>query len=57
MRSIYSLLRNKLGAASVEYALILAIIGAGIAAGIVLLGQDITGTQSNAGAVIQDFSY
>ena len=57
MRSIYSFLRSKSGAAAAEYALILAIIGAGIAAGIIILGQDISSALSSAGAVIQGFTY
>jgi len=51
MRSIYSFLRAKAGASGAEYALILAILGAGIAAGIIILGVDMPGTQPSAGTV------
>jgi len=57
MRSIYSYLRSKKGAAAAEYALILAIIGAGIAAGIIILGEDISSALSSAGSVIEGFTY
>lgn len=57
VRGIYSFLRSKSGAAAAEYALILAIIGAGIAAGILVLGQDISSALSSAGAVIKGFVY
>jgi len=57
MRSIYGFLRNKKGAAAAEYALILAIIGAGIAAGIIILGEDISSALSSAGSVIKGFTY
>ena len=57
MRNIYSFLRSKSGAAAAEYALILAIIGAGIALGIVILGADISSALTSAGSVISGFVY
>ena len=57
VRGIYSFLRSRSGAAAAEYALLLAIIGAGIAAGILVLGADISSALSSAGAVIQGFVY
>jgi pilus assembly protein Flp/PilA len=57
VRHLYSLLRSKSGAAAAEYALILAIIGAGIALGIVILGADISSALTSAGSVIKGFVY
>jgi pilus assembly protein Flp/PilA len=57
VRHLYSFLRSKSGAAAAEYALILAIIGAGIALGIVILGADISSALTSAGSVIKGFVY
>ena len=49
------LLKGESGRAALEYALILAIIGAGIALGIVILGADISSALTSAGSVIKGF--
>ena len=44
-------------AAAAESALILAIIGAGIAAGLLFLGEDISSAFSSAGALITSYAH
>ena len=48
MRTLFKLLRSCAGASAVEYALILAIVGTGIAIASVLLGQAIAGSMNDA---------
>jgi pilus assembly protein Flp/PilA len=45
-------LRNESGAAAAEYALILAIVGAGIAAAALTLGQNISTAINDAASII-----
>lgn len=49
--------RDEAGAAAAEYALILAIIGSGIAIAAVALGDSIAGALGRAGAVIDAQEY
>lgn len=49
--------RDESGAAAAEYALILAIVGAGIAGAAFYLGQQIDTSISGAGNVIRDCGY
>lgn len=51
---IARLVRDDSGASAAEYALILAIIGAGIAAASLALGNSISGAMSSAGDCISD---
>jgi pilus assembly protein Flp/PilA len=48
MNKIVAFLRDESGASAAEYALILAIVGAGIAAASILLGTAINGAVSGA---------
>jgi pilus assembly protein Flp/PilA len=57
MRSIFAFLRDDSGAAAAEYALLLAIIGSGLAAGAILLGQDISHALSKAGSSISSMNF
>jgi pilus assembly protein Flp/PilA len=54
---IKSYLRNESGAAAAEYALILAIVGAGIAAAALTLGQDISTAMNDAASVVASVSF
>ena len=47
-----SLRRNELGAAAAEYALILAVVGGGIAVAALALGVSISGAMGRASAII-----
>lgn len=53
---IRDFVRNDTGAAAAEYALILAIVGAGIAAAAIALGTSISGAMDTAGDCIEDSS-
>jgi pilus assembly protein Flp/PilA len=57
MRSVIPFLPDESGAAAAEYALILAIIGAAISTGMVILGGDISSAYSSAATVIIGFSF
>jgi pilus assembly protein Flp/PilA len=57
MRSILSFLRDETGAAAAEYALILAIVGAGLATAAVALGTDIATALSYAGSAISGTNF
>jgi pilus assembly protein Flp/PilA len=57
MRSILSFFRDETGAAAAEYALILAIVGAGLATAAVALGIDIATALSNAGSAISGTNF
>ena len=48
MTTFVRMLRDQSGASAAEYALILAIVGAGIAAATLLLGQSISNSMSSA---------
>jgi len=52
MRAIIDFLRDETGASAAEYALILAIVGAGIAGAMVALGGVITTAMERAGNCI-----
>lgn len=52
MKGFLKLLRNESGASAAEYALILAIIGAGIAVAAYNLGVSISSAMSDAGSCI-----
>ncbi len=52
MNKIIGFLRDESGASAAEYALILAIVGAGIAAAMVSLGGALTNALGNATATI-----
>lgn len=52
MNSIISFLRNESGAAAAEYALILAIVGAGIAVAAVALGGAVSAAINGAAGVV-----
>ena len=57
MSKIVSFLRDESGASAAEYALILAIVGTGIAVAAVFLGGSIGNAVNNAGSCIdQDWS-
>ncbi len=57
MHSILAFVRDDSGAAAAEYALLLAIIGSGLAAGAILLGQDISDALSKAGSAISSMTF
>lgn len=57
MRSILAFFRDETGAAAAEYALILAVIGGGIAAAALGLGQAISTALSGASSVIGTISF
>lgn len=57
MRKIVSYFQDESGAAAAEYALILAIIGAGIATAAVTLGKDIASAMNSAGSAIASYTY
>jgi pilus assembly protein Flp/PilA len=48
MKTILKLLRSNSGASAVEYALILAIVGTGIALAAVLLGDAVAGSMNDS---------
>ena len=52
MKTLINLLRDESGAAAAEYALILAIVGTGIAVAAIALGTSISTAMTNAGACI-----
>jgi pilus assembly protein Flp/PilA len=52
-----SYLKNESGAAAAEYALILAIVGAGIAAAALTLGHDISTAMNDAASVVASVSF
>lgn len=52
MSKFFSFLKDENGASAAEYALILAIVGAGIAGAATLLGTNITTALNNAGTCI-----
>jgi pilus assembly protein Flp/PilA len=54
MKTLIRMLKDNSGAAAAEYALILAIVGAGIAAAAFALGEDIAGAMGNAGDCISN---
>jgi pilus assembly protein Flp/PilA len=53
---IRDFVRDESGAAAAEYALILAIVGAGIAGAAIYLGGKISGAMSNAGDCVENTS-
>ena len=54
MTKFVSFLKEEAGASAAEYALILAIVGAGIALAAIALGGTISGAMSDAGACISN---
>lgn len=54
MNTFVKMLRDESGASAAEYALILAIVGAGIAVAALGLGTSISTAMDNAGACIDD---
>ena len=52
MRNFINMLRDQSGASAAEYALILAIVGAGIAVAAFYLGKSISNAMSDAGSCI-----
>lgn len=52
MKTFIHMLKDQSGASAAEYALILAIVGAGIALAAIALGTTISGAMANAGACI-----
>ena len=52
MKTFIRMLKDDMGAAAAEYALILAIVGAGIALAAFNLGTDISGAMDDAGDCI-----
>ncbi len=52
MSKLIEFLRDESGASAAEYALILAIVGAGVAGAMVLLGQTISTAMGTAGTCI-----
>lgn len=52
MKTFVSMLKDESGASAAEYALILAIVGAGIAVAAYNLGTSISGAMSKAGSCI-----
>jgi pilus assembly protein Flp/PilA len=52
-----SLLKNESGAAAAEYALILAIVGAGIAAAAITLGNDISTAINDAASIVASVTF
>ena len=57
MRSILAYLRDDSGAAAAEYALILAIVGAGLATAAFTLGTDIASALTAAGNAISSMTF
>ena len=57
MGKLLAFFRNETGAAAAEYALLLAIIGSGLAAGAILLGRDISDALSKAGSAISGMTF
>ena len=54
---LVSYLKNESGAAAAEYALILAIVGAGIAAAALTLGRDISTAMNDAASVVAGVTF
>jgi pilus assembly protein Flp/PilA len=54
MNKIVAFLRDESGASAAEYALILAIVGAGIAVAAIALGESISGAMDKAGDCIEN---
>ena len=52
MKTFINMLKDESGAAAAEYALILAIVGTGIAVAAIALGTSISTAMTNAGACI-----
>ena len=52
MRTFINMLKDESGASAAEYALILAIVGAGIAVAAFYLGKSISNAMSDAGSCI-----
>ncbi|HWJ58220.1 MAG TPA: Flp family type IVb pilin [Sphingomicrobium sp.] len=52
MSTFIKMLKNEAGASAAEYALILAIVGAGLAGAAILLGNAITGAMDSASTCI-----
>ena len=52
MKTFLRMLKDQSGASAAEYALILAIVGAGIAGAAILLGDAITGAMTSASTCI-----
>ena len=57
MSKFLSFWKDESGAAAAEYALILAIVGAGIAAAAVLFGDDIAATINGAARAVAGFTF
>lgn len=53
MQTVKNFLTDESGASAAEYALILAIVGAGIAGAAIFLGNQIAGAVNEAGTCIQ----
>jgi len=53
MKNFINMLKDESGASAAEYALILAIVGAGIAVAAYYLGASISNAMSNAGSCIE----
>ena len=56
MRNFINMLRDESGASAAEYALILAIVGAGIAVAAYTLGQAISGAMDSAASCVASAS-
>ena len=54
MKTFINMLKDQSGASAAEYALILAIIGTGIALAAIYLGQQITHAMNSAGSCINN---
>ncbi len=54
MKTFINMLKDETGASAAEYALILAIVGAGIAVAALALGGSISNAMTDAGACISD---
>ena len=54
MKTLISLLKDDSGASAAEYALILAIVGTGIALAAIFLGTTISGAMNGASSCIQN---
>ena len=57
VKFVTSFLRDESGASAAEYALILAIIGSGIAVAAIALGNSIGGALNKAGTKINSINY
>ena len=57
MKTFINMLRDDSGASAAEYALILAIVGAGIAGAAVILGGDIATAITSAAGVIAGITF